>query len=80
MKSGTFTMLVQGALVLSLVLSAVFTLQYIFATREMRALNAQLTIANAYRNTIQAMAVDCLEYSKKNPAIEPVLKSVGLKQ
>ena len=73
-------MILQGALALSLFLSAIFCIQYILMTREARMLNVQINIANAYRTTIQAMLNDCVEYSKKNPAIDPLLKSVGVKQ
>jgi hypothetical protein len=79
MKSGTLTTILHGALALSLVLSVVFCIQFIFLTREFRGLNSQLVVVNAYRSTVQALANDCMEYSKKNPAIDPVLKSVGLK-
>jgi hypothetical protein len=80
MKSDTSTMILQGALALSLCLSAIFCIQYILMTREARLLNAQLNIVNAYRTTIQSMINDCMEYSKKNPAIDPLLKSIGAKQ
>jgi hypothetical protein len=80
MKSGTLNFVLHGALALSLVLSAIFCVQFIFLSREFRSLNAQAGMANAYRSTIQALANDCLIYSQKNPAIDPMLKSVGIKQ
>jgi type II secretory pathway component PulJ len=79
MKPGMFMTVVQGALALSAVLSAIFCVQFVFLTREARSLNGQVAMANAYRQTVQALAADCIEYSKKNPAIEPVLKSIGAK-
>lgn len=79
MKSGTLTTILHGALAFSLVLSVVFCIQFIFLTREFRGLSAQVAVANAYRSTVQAMANDCMGYSNKNPAIDPLLKSVGLK-
>ena len=80
MKSGPLNMIVHGALALSLVLSVIFCLQFIFLSREFRALNVQAGLANAHRSTIQALVIDCIEYSKKNPAIDPLLKSIGAKQ
>ena len=80
MKSGTVKLILDGALALSLVLSLVFCAQFIFASRELRSLNMQAGLANAHRSTIQALLIDCVEYSKKNPAIDPLLKSVGVKQ
>ncbi|HMP84406.1 MAG TPA: hypothetical protein PKA41_17040 [Verrucomicrobiota bacterium] len=80
MKSGTFKLILDGALALSLVLSAVFCVQYIFLSREFRALNIKAATANAHRQTIQALVIDCVEYSKRNAAIDPLLKSIGAKQ
>lgn len=79
MKPGFLMTVVQGALALSAVLSAIFCVQFVFLTRDARSLNAQVAMANAYRQTVQALAADCVEYGKKNPAIEPILKSVGAK-
>ena len=73
-------MIIHGALALSLVLSVVFCIQFIFLSRELRSLNVSAAMANAHRSTIQALVMDCIEYSKKNPAIDPLLKSIGAKQ
>ena len=73
-------MILQGALALSLVLSAYFCYLQLKMTRDARSLSMQLNMVNAERAGFQALFNDCLEYSKKNPAIDPLLKSVGLKQ
>jgi hypothetical protein len=62
------------------VLSAYFCYLQLKLTRDARALNAHLSVINAERVGFQALINDCMEYSKKNPAIDPILKSVGLKQ
>lgn len=80
MKSGTSKLILDGALALSLVLSIWFAYKFIMHSRELRSLNSQAAVANAHRSTIQALVFDCLEYSKKNPAIDPLLKSIGAKQ
>jgi predicted PurR-regulated permease PerM len=66
-------------LVISLVLSVLFCLQYIMVTREARTISSQMANINLFRNTLQALANDCLAYSQTNPAINPILESVGLK-
>jgi hypothetical protein len=42
-------------------------------------LQVQATMINNNRATINALANDVMEYSKKNQAIDPILESVGLK-
>ncbi|MCU0783098.1 MAG: hypothetical protein MUF81_03440 [Verrucomicrobia bacterium] len=79
MKSNTLTTILNGVLAFSLLLSVIFCLQFIFLTREVRAIGAQLTGINTYRSTMQALANDCVAYSEKNPAINPILESVGMK-
>ncbi len=68
-----------AVLAVSVALSVLFCLQFLFVTREARTLSVQLNNINLFRNTLQALANDCVAYSEKNPAIEPILESVGLK-
>lgn len=68
-----------GLLVVSAVTAAVFTMVFIQANRDLRRLQAQAATIQNNRLVAQAMANDCLEYSKRNPAIDPLLQSIGLK-
>lgn len=52
---------------------------YISKTRELRRLQGQAAQANNNLGIINALATDALEYSKKNPAIDPILESAGVK-
>lgn len=79
MKNSVSTTVLKGLLLVSLVLSVLFCLQYIMVTREARSLGGQMANINLFRNTLQALANDCLAYSQTNPAINPILESVGLK-
>ena len=79
MKSNTLTTVLNGVLALSLLLSVVFCLQFIFASREVRNISSQIGNINAYRNNLQALANDCVAYSERYPEINPILESVGLK-
>lgn len=78
MKSNVFTTLLQGALVFSILFSMMLCVRVVNKTRTVRALNNQMQRINATRSLVQMLATDCLEYSKKNPAINPMLISVGL--
>ncbi|MCX8090895.1 MAG: hypothetical protein N3I86_08180 [Verrucomicrobiae bacterium] len=79
MNTPLSTTVVKALLVVSLVLSVLFCVQYIMVTREARTLSGQVANINLVRNTLQALANDCLAYSQTNPAINPILESVGIK-
>jgi uncharacterized protein YcsI (UPF0317 family) len=68
-----------GVLTVSALLSVGFCWRYVATTRELRSLQTQANLINNNRTMINALANDAVEYSKKNPAIDPVLESVNLK-
>lgn len=68
-----------GLLLVSAVTAAVFTVVFIQSNRDLRRLQAQAATIQNNRAVAQAMANDCLEYSKRNPAIDPILQTIGLK-
>jgi len=78
MKSNATTSILTGFLGISLVFSVIFCLQFIFQSRDLRALSAQVNGINMYRNGMQLLSYDCLEYAKRNSAIIPILETVGL--
>ncbi len=47
--------------------------------REFRRLQAQANYINTQRARAQAVLNEAMEYSKKNPAIDPILQSIGAK-
>lgn len=79
MKNNPLTRVLLGLLVVSALASVVLCWLYISDTRQLRALQGQANIINNNRTVMTALANDTLEYSKKNPAIDPILESVGLK-
>jgi hypothetical protein len=79
MKSNTLTTILNCVLALSLLLSVIFCLQFIFLSREVRNISSQVSGINTYRSTLQALANECVAYSEKNHAIDPILESVGIK-
>jgi hypothetical protein len=79
MKNNPLTTVLLGVLTVSALLSVGFCWRYVSTTRELRALQTQASLINNNRTMINALAADAVEYSKKNPAIDPILESVGLK-
>ena len=73
------TTVLLGVLTVSALLSVGVCWLYISNTRELRSLQGQANLINNNRTVINALATDTVEYSKKNPAIDPVLESAGLK-
>lgn len=79
MKNSPLTTVLLGVLTVSALASVVLCWLYISNIRELRSFQAQANIINNNRAVMSALANDAVEYSKKNPAIDPILESVGLK-
>jgi len=79
MKSNTITTILNIVLAVSLLLSVVFCLQYVFATRQLRSSTGELAYINNYIATGRLLVNDCMDYAERNPAINPILESVGVK-
>lgn len=79
MKSNMIHSVLTGVLAVSLLLSVVFCLRAINSTRETRRLALQGRQVQFEQAKFQNFANECLEYSKTNAAILPILESVGLK-
>lgn len=73
------TTLLVGACVLSaavLALAAAYESNY----RALRNIQPRVAYAQSVQNMVNALANDALEYSKHNPAIDPILVNAGLKK
>jgi hypothetical protein len=79
MKNNPLTTVLLGVLTISALLSVGFCWRYVSNTRELRSLQTQANMINNNRTMINSLANDTVEYGKKNPAIDPILESVGLK-
>jgi hypothetical protein len=83
MKNNLVTTILNWVLAGSLVLTVWFCTMFFFRTRELRTDGALLQMeANKYqnnRNFMNLLLNDTVEYSKRNPDIDRVLESVGLK-
>ncbi len=79
MKNSPLTTILLLALTVSALASVIMCWAYISKTRELRALETQTAFINQNRAVINALLNDTIEYSKRNPAMIPVLESVGWK-
>ena len=80
MKNSPFTTFLLAVLALSAVLSVIFCSLYISSTLQLRSLQGQMNIINNRLNAVSALANEAVEYSKRNPAIDPILEGAGVKQ
>jgi hypothetical protein len=80
MKKSPLTTILLGVLTLSALASVVLCWLNIGNTRDLRTLQAQVTMINNNRTMINALVNDCVEYGKTHHEIDAVLESVGLKQ
>ena len=48
-------------------------------SRELRTMQAQVGFINYRQQVVQALLAEAMEYSKKNPAIDPILEAAGAK-
>jgi len=51
-----------------------------FRVKKLQKLQPQVVNVQNYQNIVNALANEALEYSKHNPAIDPILEPVGLKR
>ncbi len=79
MKNSAMTTILLAVLTLSALTSVGLCWSYIGSARELRSLQGQVGMINNNRALINSLANDTLEYSKRNPSIDPLLESVGLK-
>jgi len=57
----------------------ILAIGYEWHVRQSRDLAGQISVDQAYQNRVTALVSDALEYSKKNPGIDPILQSIGAK-
>jgi hypothetical protein len=79
MKNNLANMVLTVLLAISLLLSVIFCLQFMFRVREYRSISGQIGYINAERTRIKQLAAECMQYGEKNSDIHPLLEDVGLK-
>jgi hypothetical protein len=79
MKNSPFNAIFLAAVVVSSLWSVWLCYTVIARNRELRQLQARFAGVNHNQQLLASLANDAVEYSKKNPAIEPLLESIGIK-
>lgn len=80
MRSHGLTNLLVGLVALAVLATAGLALYYVRCVQKLNGLQLQAALVNRNRALGNALANEVLEYSKRNPAIDPVLQSVGIKR
>lgn len=82
MKSNLLVTILNWILATSLILSLIFSYQFFKRTRELRTETLTLQQEQVrFQQNIGSMNMlinDLVEYSKKNPKINPILESIGI--
>jgi hypothetical protein len=68
-----------GLLALAILATAGIALWQVRSVQKLNSLQFQAVEINRDRARINALATEAVEYSKRNPAINPLLQSVGVK-
>ena len=56
-----------------------FLMRYCFALKELRGLQQRVNLSTRNVRLAQELARECVEYSRRNPAIDSILQSFNLK-
>jgi hypothetical protein len=78
-KSNPLAVLLVTALFLSALASSWFSLWWFLGARELQSIEYQFQSLNRISSSMQSLANDAMEYSRRNPAIDPVLQQFDLK-
>jgi hypothetical protein len=79
MKKSPSTTVLLVILVITSLLSVLCCGLYIRSTMRLRDLQRTYAAQQQYRNFFLALMRDSIEYSKRNPAIDPLLEAANLK-
>ncbi len=79
MKNSPLTTILLVVAAIAAIASLGLSYLYIKNGRELREAQAKVAQINNSRMLINALVGETVEYSKKNPAIDPILESAGIK-
>ena len=80
MKNSQLTPVLLGITAVSALLSIILVGWSFAYARQLGPLRNQVAFIHSSRPMINALAGELIEYSKKNPSIDPILYSTGVKQ
>jgi hypothetical protein len=79
MKRNLIGPLLAGIFCISVLATSFLSFTYVRSARELQKLQHHASLVNANRTRINALAAEAIEYSKRNPAIDPILHSLRIK-
>ncbi|MGA2864533.1 MAG: hypothetical protein ABSF95_08590 [Verrucomicrobiota bacterium] len=80
MKNSPLITILLAVLAISAVWSVVSFTLCVRYTHKLQALEGQVEAINYRRTAVQMLVNDTREYSKAHPAINPILKSIGVEE
>jgi cytochrome c oxidase assembly factor CtaG len=79
MNQSPLPKILMGVLALVSALCVFYSIAALRNGRELRQFQTKLAVINQRMPVISALGADLLEYSKKNPALDPILETYGFK-
>ena len=79
MKSNALASLLTGAVIVCALTVAWLSIRYFFAIRDLQQLQYQYVLMNNTRTAAQNLAGEAIEYSRRNPSIDPILIQYEIK-
>ena len=80
MKNRIWPAVMLAVLTLCVLCTSGFLVKYCFALKELRGLQQRVNASSRNVRLAQELARECVEYSRRNPAIDPVLQKFDLKR
>jgi hypothetical protein len=78
MRNNALTNLLVGLVVLSVVATSALAIMYVRSVQKLNILQLRTSLITRNRTLLSSLAAEAVEYSKRNPEIQPVLQSVGI--
>jgi hypothetical protein len=79
LRNNAFTHLLVGLVVVVVMATSFLAFSYIRSVRKLNVLQLQTALISRNRTLANSLVNDVLEYSKRNPAVDPILQSIGAK-
>lgn len=79
MKQQSLTILLVGLLLVSAVASVWVSVRWYFSVKKLQNLQGYYLQVNSTRRAVESLANEAVEYSKRDPGIDPILQEFDLK-
>lgn len=79
MRNDALTKLLVGLVILSVLVTSGFAFLYVRSVQKMNRLQLQAALVNRNRALVNSFAAEAVEYSRRDPTIDPLLQSLGIK-